>query len=88
MENIPSREEQRHNLRLNAELVKDHMEKQYGRPFGYTYESLKKLEDLIRDAKKAEIEHIENLLRLISCFLGECIIRNLGGEWQFDEEAG
>jgi hypothetical protein len=64
------------------------MEKELGRPFGYTAESLKKLEDILRAAKKGKIDNIENLLTVISCFFGECFIQTLGGEWQFDEEVG
>ncbi|MEP6754201.1 MAG: hypothetical protein ABJA67_01770 [Chthonomonadales bacterium] len=75
-------------FRLNAEMVVQQMRPLSGLPFDYDAESVEWLDGFINRQRTREDLNDAKFNGIVSCagsYVGECIIRNYGGEWRRDE---
>ena len=76
-------------IKANAEMVVQQLQPLSGIEFGYTRESVEWLEGYIERLRSSgefesdELRH--NLTNMFGCFLGECIVRCYGGQWEQQE---
>src|SRR5271155_5357432 len=71
----------------NAQMVVNQFDPLWdgGRAFGYDQASVKWVEGFIeRQRSRADFSlgAAEGLIQVLGCYLGECVIRNYGGEWR------
>jgi hypothetical protein len=77
------------HLRTNAELVIKYLGPQSGIDFGYNEESIAWLDQHIDDQRQNltyDPDSLHKILGMFGCFLGECIIRSFGGQWNYEDE--
>lgn len=69
------------NLRLNAEMVIEYLSEQAGFDLGFNEQSVEWINGFIERRRKIGLPS-RNLLYELGSFLGECMCRELGGEWK------
>ena len=75
-------------LRANAQLVLSLATEKLGVAIGYDETGVRWLDGYIqRQHEHGEVATRDGLISLLGSFLGECIIRSLGGSWAFTDES-
>ena len=78
--------DQLENIRRNAELVVSVFAENNNVNLGYDEESVEWLDGYVeRNRENFDEATIDKLTSVLGSFLGECICRNFGGEWQQTE---
>lgn len=86
---IPQASEKiRNKIKEQADKLVEMTHKKYGLELDYSEEALVLIDDLVTLFVKVHREHYIKAAVLLGSYLGETIIKNLGGEWQKDLSIG
>ncbi len=69
-------------LRLNAEIVFEHLSQHAGFELGFNEESVEWIDGFVERQRVREGFEPGGMINTIGSFLGECMCRELGGEWK------
>ena len=70
-------------LRLNAGMVIENLSRHAGFELGYNEQSVEWIDGFIERQRAREGFEPGGLINTLGSFLGECMCRELGGEWKF-----
>lgn len=70
-------------LRLNAEMVIENLSQHAGFTLGFNEESVEWIDGFIERQRAREGFEPGGLVNTLGSFLGECMCRELGGEWKY-----
>lgn len=70
-------------LRLNAEIVFEHLSQHAGFELGFNEESVEWIDGFIERQRVREGFEPGGMINTIGSFLGECMCRELGGKWKY-----
>jgi len=69
-------------LRLNAEMIVENLSQHAGFEFGFNEQSVEWLDGFIERQRTREGFNPGGMINTIGSFLGECMCKELGGEWK------